>query len=96
MEDTLNNPLTDARLCIENGLTAGTLLQSELSDADEDPTLVGVAVLKITAVGEEEILARVVSLNGELVVTEETRWCLSGAEWLEVDVRFNPVPLLRS
>lgn len=96
MEETMHSPLTDACICRANGWGPGTLLQGELNDADEEPPLVGITVLKITAVGGEEILARAISIDGQLIQSEETRFSLDGVEWIEVDVRFNPVETMPS
>lgn len=66
--------MTDAEKCRRNGWKAGTLL---VGDEGYGPT-----VIKITAVGEEGILAKEISHNGVPTPDSwEWHWTLDAREW---------------
>ena len=84
--------MTDAELCRRNGWTPGTILTGFVNeDIDVPPELAevitpmnGVLVLRITAIGEEEVLSRPLMLNGELMEEGECLFQLDGTAWEEV------------
>lgn len=78
------NAPTSAKLCKERGWGPGTLL---IGDEGYGPT-----VIRITAVGEQEILAVIVSHNDEYYFdAAERQWTLLLREWKEYkDVREAP------
>lgn len=65
--------MTDAQRCRKNGWKPGTLLAG-----DEG---YGVTVIRITAVGEEGILARAVSHDGVSMTRREAPWTLRCRNW---------------
>lgn len=67
--------LTDADICKINKWDVGTVLA-----ADEG---YGISIIKITAIGEEAILARLISHNGRKQNDVERTWTLSLREWKE-------------
>ena len=66
---------TGAETCRLNGWTAGTHL---VGDEGCGPT-----VIRLTAIGEDAILARAVSHNGQPTDRRETTWTLDCREWQE-------------
>lgn len=76
-ESTMNSRKGPARICRENGWDIGTDL---VGDEGYGPS-----VIRITAIGESSILARLVSLRGEKVRgAMETTWTLSNRDWKPV------------
>lgn len=69
-KENCGNPADVARL---KGWTVGTKL---IGDEGWGPT-----VIKITAIGEEEVLARKLSHNGEPVDCDEGTWEFSCRDW---------------
>ena len=71
---TLNDPREPAEICREHGWTVGTRL---VGDEGRDHT-----IIEITALGEQQILAKTVSENGEwMTKTWEGAWSLSTRDW---------------
>lgn len=73
---TLGCPLVDAEICRRNGWGVGTVLTS---DAEH-----GKSMLRITAIGETQILAREISRDGHAttdLASRELCWALSLREW---------------
>lgn len=66
---------TDAETCRLNGWLVGTTLVG-----DEG---CGSTVIRLTAIGEDAILARAISHKGEPVDVRETSWTLDCREWAE-------------
>lgn len=66
----------EADVCRRLGWLPGTLLEG-----DEG---YGPSVIRITALGETEILARRVRHNGQPVNDHETNWTLSCRDWKQV------------
>ena len=67
---------TPADICRANGWHAGTKL---VGDEGHGPT-----VIEITAIGEQEILAKAISEGGEPIIAPEATWFLSYRDWQEV------------
>lgn len=67
---------TAAQKCRDNGWGPGTLLAG-----DEG---YGETVIRVTAVGEDSILARAISHRGEPTKRRESLWTLSCRDWREV------------
>jgi hypothetical protein len=66
--------VTDAQRCRSNGWTVGTYL---VGDEGYGPT-----IIKITAIGERRVLARMVSHNGKAGPRDgETTWMLRLRDW---------------
>ena len=65
--------MNDAEICRKNGWTVGARL---VGDEGYGPT-----VIQITAIGEENIIAREISRNGVAVVAGESSWTLSYRDW---------------
>lgn len=67
--------MSDAQKCIENGWTVGTHL---VGDEGYGPT-----VIRITAIGEERILAKTVSRNGKppRYTEPDENWTLDYRDW---------------
>ena len=65
----------DADTCRLNGWTAGTHL---VGDEGYGPT-----VIRLTAIGEEAILARAVMLDGQPIPRHEATWTLACRDWRE-------------
>lgn len=78
MEKTLDSRLSSAELCRQNNWKVGTLLAG-----DEG---YGISVIKITAIGENDILARLISHKGIPENGYETSWTLDCREWEEVKI----------
>ena len=72
---TLNNMRPPAEICRENGWKAGTML---VGDEGIGPT-----VIEITAVGEERVLAKIISHNGKPSNIGEGSWALWCRDWRE-------------
>ena len=71
---TLNDYRDPAVICRENGWTVGTRL---VGDEGRDHT-----IIEITAIGDQNILAKTVSENGESKKkTWEGSWSLSTRDW---------------
>jgi hypothetical protein len=68
--------ISEADTCALNGWEVGTRL---VGDEGFGPT-----VIKITAIGEEKIMARRISHNGAAVHAQEGMWTLTCREWAEV------------
>jgi len=76
MSSTLNSGRREAVICRERGWTAGTRL---VGDEGWGPT-----VIEITAVGEENILAKTITHNGNKPEwCGETTWTLDCRDWQE-------------
>ena len=75
MTPTLNCR-NSADVCRANGWRPGTVLEG---DEGHGPT-----VIVVTAVGEQRLLARAVSHDGEPVDGSEMAWTLHCREWREV------------
>jgi len=74
---TLNCGKREAVICRENGWIVGTRL---VGDEGWGPT-----VIEITAVGEENILAKTISHNGNVPEWgRETTWTLDCRDWQEI------------
>lgn len=65
--------MTDAERCHHNGWTVGTCL---VGDEGYGPT-----VIQITAIGEDLVLARMLSHNGEQRDRSESTWTLRYRDW---------------
>lgn len=84
--------MTDAELCRRNGWAPGTMIAAmvdenlELPEELQDvlPAFVGLLVLRITAIGEDDVLSRPLMLNGDALEEEECMFKLTGYEWQEV------------
>lgn len=77
MAKTLNAALSDAEICRRNGWRPGTLIRgTEHFQSGKSQT----NTIKITAVGEESILARCVDGDGD----PEHSWTLKCREWKKV------------
>lgn len=75
MSATLNSTLSSADLCRANGWAAGTILEGDEGYGPER--------IRITAIGENEILAvRADDKPGHF--RGENSWCLRCREWREV------------
>lgn len=83
MIPTLNHRLTEAAVCQANGWGPGTYLAG-----DEG---YGVTIIKITAVGEDGLLARMVAHDGKPRAGRENSWVLWCREWREVPESEVPV-----
>jgi hypothetical protein len=80
MKVTRRDGESDAAACRRKKWKAGTLIAG-----DEG---YGVTVIKITAIGEENILARPISHDGEpSEVSYEGSWTLSCRDWKKVRAR---------
>lgn len=75
-ESTLHHRGSAADLCRRRGWTVGTCL---VGDEGYGPT-----VIVITAVGEDGLLARCLSHDGETVSSRESNWELWCRDWSEV------------
>lgn len=76
---TLGSRLSDAELCRRNGWGAGTLLAGDEGH--------GVTVIRITAVGEDNVLAREVCHAGKPagdLAAREAIWTLTCRDWRHV------------
>lgn len=76
MVPTPKSILPSAEICRRNGWKAGTRL---VGDEGYGPT-----VIEITAVGMEDILAKMISHGGEPVDGVENKWGLDHRDWKEV------------
>ncbi|WP_072689317.1 DUF7241 domain-containing protein [Rhodococcus marinonascens] len=65
-----------AEACRQRGWFPGTLLEGDHGH--------GPSVIRITALGESEILARMVRHDGEPVAARERNWTLSCRDWKRV------------
>lgn len=65
--------LSDVEICRKMGFDKGTKL---IGDEGYGPS-----VIQITAIGEEHIMARVISHNGNPVHDSEGMWTLSCRKW---------------
>jgi hypothetical protein len=72
----MSEHISDAELCRIFGWGPGTRLQG-----DEG---YGMTVIEITAVGEEMILAKMISHNGVGEVRSESSWTLKCRDWVPV------------
>lgn len=70
---TLNDMREPAEICRERGWIPGTRL---VGDEGYGPT-----IIKITAVGEESILAKTISHNGQASKIGEGLWVLWCRDW---------------
>ena len=78
LASTRDSHLSSAQLCRERGWTAGTLIEG-----DEG---YGMTVIRITAVGERDILAVAVSHKGVAYPDPlETTWILQCRDWRTVE-----------
>jgi hypothetical protein len=68
---------TSAQLCRDNGWTVGTHLAG-----DEG---YGVTVITLTAIGEQNVLARQISHAGKPYAGRESSWTLAYRDWRKVD-----------
>ncbi len=68
--------MNSAQMCRERGWTPGTRL---VGDEGYGPT-----VIEITAMGEECILAKAISHNGQPLAGVEESWVLWRRDWREV------------
>lgn len=77
MRTTRNDYRRPAIVVREHGWSVGTRL---VGDEGNGPT-----VIEITAVGEENVLAKTISRNGKPSASHdrETLWSLSGRDWKE-------------
>lgn len=73
---TKYDPRSAAEICRANGWQPGTRL---VGDEGYGPT-----VIEITAIGEQEIVAKTIVRNGELITVPEGLWSLSYRDWEEV------------
>ncbi len=76
---TRNSRLSDAEICQRNGWGPGTLLAGENDH--------GVSVIRLTAIGDREVLARHITQNGEPVselAGRELNWTLTKRDWRRV------------
>jgi hypothetical protein len=73
---TKNSKYSSAEMCRKNGWGCGTLL---IGDEGYGPT-----VIKITGIGEDEILAKTISRNGKAIEEPELNWTLDCRDWREV------------
>lgn len=71
--NTLNSKYSDARLCRINGWKPGQLL---VGDEGYGPT-----VIKITAIGEQAVLAMSITHNGKRTMDIEMCWTLKNRDW---------------
>jgi hypothetical protein len=78
MSDLIEEPVgSSADICRRNGWKAGTRLSG---DEGYGPT-----VIEITAIGEEYVLAKSVSHNGQATdYPDESLWELCYRDWVEV------------
>jgi hypothetical protein len=75
--ETLNNyALTDAEMCRANGWEPGVILEGSEG--------YGRTRIMITAVGEDAILAKAISHDGDPVDRHEGVWTLRHREWRKV------------
>lgn len=72
-KSTLNDYRPAAAICREKGWCAGTCLVG-----DEG---FGPSVIRITAIGEEVMLARQISQSGKPYKGSEHSWCLDCRDW---------------
>jgi hypothetical protein len=70
---TLDSRLSSAELCRANGWGPGTRL---VGDEGYGPT-----VIEITAIGSDDILAKMISHNGEPCNGVENKWGLEHRDW---------------
>jgi len=68
--------MNSAQHCRDNGWTVGTHLEG---DEGYGPT-----VIRITAIGERQILARAVTHNGQPIKHGENSWTLAYRDWRPV------------
>lgn len=76
---THGSKLTSAEICRRNDWHPGTLLAGENAH--------GIAVIRLTAIGDQEVLARHIAQNGEPVselAGREVVWTLTKRDWREV------------
>ena len=84
--------MTDAEVCRLHGWGPGTILSGmveedldlpdEVSDVLEP--LVGLLVMRITAIGEESVMGRPLTINGDTVDDGECLLQIDGTDWEEV------------
>lgn len=78
--DTLNTRLSDAEICRKNGWAPGTVLAGNAGQSE--------TVIRVTAVGEANILAKELRRAGKPsndVAGRETIWHLSERSWHRID-----------
>ena len=84
--------MTDAELCRRNGWMPGTIITA-MVDEDMDlpeelqdviPAFVGILVLRITAIGEDDVMSRPIMLNGAPLEEEECMFKLTSYDWQEI------------
>ena len=68
----------DADRCRENGWKVGTHLEGSEG--------YGTTVIRLTAIGEECVLARPILHDGEPIESDEGVWVLDCREWIEVEM----------
>jgi hypothetical protein len=73
---SLRPPPSSADVCHANGWTRGTVLAGDLGH--------GETVIRITAVGEQVVLARRLSQRGRLISSNECPRTLTRGGWREV------------
>ncbi len=78
--NTLGSLLTSASLCRLNGWKPGTVLQG---DSPVTPGAIP-GRIRITAIGEDHILARAVGTGVEDEVIHEIQWPLQRRDWRRV------------
>lgn len=68
--------MTDAEICSKLNVKVGDCL---IGDEGHGPT-----IIRITAIGEDNILARSISHNGKHVDESEGRWTLAFRDWTKI------------
>ena len=76
MKSTLNDRREPAEVCRDNGWLPGTKL---VGDEGYGPT-----IICITAIGEEQMLAKTMSHNGQPRDGYEVSWVLYCRDWKEI------------
>lgn len=76
MESTKDSVLSEAELCRANGWGPGTRLAGDEGH--------GPVVIEVTAVGEERILAKVISCGGQPEDGTEHEWTLKMRDWFAI------------
>lgn len=76
MKTTLHDNRSPADICKEHGWKVGTWL---IGDEGYGPT-----VIRITAIGKNQILAERISHNGQLSESYESPWVLWNRDWQKI------------
>jgi hypothetical protein len=76
MKSTLNHWFAPAEVCRTNGWTVGTRLVGNEGFGD--------TVIQLTALGEKNIFAKMISHDGQQVNADESLWTLGCRDWREV------------